>query len=427
MRRLRHLTVGVLSSALVLLLAGCSEPQVVDTWKGKHHGATVKVEILEDGTRRVSASYGVLGQKSLEDLKADVEQGSVDAAMALAVLYWYGAGPEGPNGKKAFPPDKAKAAGYYRQAAVKDHVRAQLILADLYASGADGIEQNLAESTRLLGKAAGAGEVDAQCRLAAMYDRGEGVTEDRAEAAKFYQPCAQSGDGAAMLRLAEIYETGEGVPRNKTAAVEWYRRAAEAKQPRALCRLAVLYDTGQGVVQDLSEAADLYRTCAETGDGAAMLRLAQIYEFGQDDRATALEWYHKAAGADEWRAKCHLAALYDTGEGVQQDLSEAIKWYEGCAKGGLGLAMFRLAELYDKGLGVPKKPKLAADYMIKALKANVEQAKNEMLARANTWSVEFRKEFQRNLQAENLYNGKIDGILGRGTQGAIKSLAGENS
>jgi len=427
MRALRHLTIGVLSSAVVLLLAGCGEPQVVDTWKGKRHGATVKLEILEDGATKVSASYGVLGQKSLEDLKADAEQGSVDAAMALAVLYWYGAGPEGPNGKKAFPPDQAKAAGYYRQAAIKDHVVAQLILADLYASGADGIKQNLAESIRLLGKAADAGEVEAQCRLAAMYDKGQGTPEDRAAAAKWYQRCAQSGDGAAMLRLAEIYQTGDGVPRNKVAAVEWYRRAAEAKQPRAVCRLAALYDTGQGVIQDLSEAANLYRTCAETGDGAAMLRLAQIYEFGEDDRATALEWYRKAADADEWRAQCRLAALYDTGEGVQQDLSEAIKWYEGCAKGGLGPALFRLAELYDKGLSTPKKPKRAADYMIQALKANVEQAKTEMLAGADTWSIEFRKEFQRNLQAANLYNGEIDGILGRSTQDAIKSLAKDSS
>jgi len=166
----------VLSAALFsLVLASCSEPEVVDTWEGGQHDVAVKVETLEGGETRVKASYGIVGEQTLEDLTEEAANGSVDAAMALGVLYWYGAGPEDAAGPRALPADKKKAMGFYRQAAVKDHAPAQLILADLYASDATGIEPNLAEAVRLYGQAAKAGEVRAQCRLAVMYDRGQGV------------------------------------------------------------------------------------------------------------------------------------------------------------------------------------------------------------------------------------------------------------
>ena len=191
-----------------------------------------------------------------------------------------------------------------------------------------------------------------------------------------------------------------------------------------------MYDTGQGVVQDSSEAAELYRLCAESGDGPAMLRLAQLYESGQGvsgDNAEAVTWYRKAADANQTQAQCRLAALYDSGDGVKQDSAEAVKWYKPCAESGVGPAMFRLAEIHAKGLTTPHDPSLAADYMLRALKANVEQAKDEMLGGAKTWSQEFREEFQRKLQAENLYAGKIDGILGSGTKRAIDALTSDDS
>jgi len=65
--------------------------------------------------------------------------------------------------------------------------------------------------------------------------------------------------------------------------------------------------------------------------------------------------------------------------------------------------------------------------MLKALKANVQQAKDEMLGGAKNWSQQFRQEFQRKLKAENLYSGTIDGILGQGTQKAIEAITNDNS
>jgi TPR repeat protein len=431
MCRKLNIASGFLSCVLVsLILISCSEPKVVDTWKGGEHGVTVKVETLEDGDTRVKASYGTLEEQPLEDLTAKAEEGNVDAAMALGVLYWYGAGSEDPKGQMALAADKTKAMGFYSQAAVKGNTPAKLILADLFASGASGIKQNLAEAARLYLEAAEADEARAQCRLAVMYDKGQGVQQDFSEAVRWYQECAQGGDGAAMLRLAELYDAGEGVSENKAAAAEWYRKAAGANQLRASCRLAVLYDTGQGVVQDLPEAAKLYGVCAKSGDGQAMFRLAQLHETGEgvtSDWDAALEWYRKAADADQSEAQCRLGALYDTGQGVKQDLAEAIKWYRPCAESGIGPAMFRLAEIYENALEVDNDPSLAADYMLKALKANVQQAKDEMLGGAKDWSQQFRQEFQRKLKAVNLYSGTIDGVLGQGTQKAIEAITNDNS
>ena len=421
----------VLCAALVsLLLASCGGPEVVDTWEGGQHDVAVKVETLEGGETRVKASYGFIGEQTLEDLTKEAATGSVDAAMALGVLYWYGAGPEDGDNPRALPADKTKAMKFYRQAAFKDHVPAQLILADLYASDTSGIKQNLAEAMRLYRKAAEAGELRAQCRLAEMYDKGQGVRRNIAEAIPWYQKCAKSGDGAAMFRLAELHETGEGGSENKVAAVEWYRRAAQANQPLASCRLAFLYDTGEGLLQDRAEAAKLYRVCAESGDGRAMFRLAQLHEAGEgvpSDWDTALAWYQKAADAGQSGAQCRLAALYETGQGVNQDQSEALKWYRACAESGSGSAMFRLAKILDNAADVDGDPKRAADYMFRALKANDQQAKDEMLGGAQSWSQAFREEFQRKLQAENLYSGAIDGILGSGTRQAIQVIAGENT
>jgi hypothetical protein len=89
--------------------------------------------------------------------------------------------------------------------------------------------------------------------------------------------------------------------------------------------------------------------------------------------------------------------------------------------------MLRLAEIYDNTLGTDNDPSLAADYMLRALKANVQQAKDQMLGGAKTWSEEFRQEFQRKLKAEDLYAGPIDGILGRSTKRAIETLSSDNS
>ena len=161
-----------------------------------------------------------------------------------------------------------------------------------------------------------------------------------------------------------------------------------------------------------------------------MLRLAQLHEAGEgvtSDGDAALQWYRKAAGAGQSEAQCRLAALYDTGEGVKQDQSEAIKWYRSCAESGSGLAMFRLAKIFDNASEVDNDPKLAADYMFRALKANEQQAKDEMLAGAQNWSQAFRQEFQKKLQAENLYSGAIDGILGSGARQAIQVITGDST
>ena len=65
--------------------------------------------------------------------------------------------------------------------------------------------------------------------------------------------------------------------------------------------------------------------------------------------------------------------------------------------------------------------------MFRALKANEQQAKDEMLAGAQNWSQAFRQEFQKKLQAENLYSGAIDGILGSGARQAIQVITGDST
>ncbi|MEZ5362483.1 MAG: hypothetical protein R2748_09170 [Bryobacterales bacterium] len=62
--------------------------------------------------------------------------------------------------------------------------------------------------------AAQAGNADAQCRLAALYERGAGLPRNLEEAMRWRLRAASQGDGLAMAALAAHYAEGKGVERD---------------------------------------------------------------------------------------------------------------------------------------------------------------------------------------------------------------------
>ena len=124
------------------------------------------------------------------------------------------------------PQDKSKAIEWYRKAEAKaSYETAELTLGDLYATG-QGAAKDLAEAMRWYRKAAEAGNLVAECRLAAGYLLGAGGTADPAQAAAWFRKAAAEGVIFAQSELGSMYESGEGVEQDYAEAYFWMSLAA---------------------------------------------------------------------------------------------------------------------------------------------------------------------------------------------------------
>ncbi|MEX2481820.1 MAG: tetratricopeptide repeat protein [Gammaproteobacteria bacterium] len=109
-----------------------------------------------------------------------------------------------------------------------------LVLGHGIAGAAELERPDQADGVHALALAAERGDVVAQRRLAALYQRGEGVAKNLERAAVLYRQAADQGDAEAQFNLANLYLLGEGVPADEVWAMTYYRRAAE--QGHALAR-----------------------------------------------------------------------------------------------------------------------------------------------------------------------------------------------
>lgn len=60
--------------------------------------------------------------------------------------------------------------------------------------------------------------------------------------------------------------------------------------------------------------------------------------------------------------------------------------------------------------------------MVKALERHSQRAARNLLTDWGKWSLEFRKEFQRQLRAKDVYDGVSEGQFGPSTAKAIQTL-----
>jgi TPR repeat protein len=86
-------------------------------------------------------------------------------------------------------------------------IEAQLLLGEYYLD-----RQEYAEALPWLRLAAGQGEVEAQRRLALMYETGQGVPRDYEQAAFWLRCATEQGDTLAFYKEGFCYSTNAGVP-----------------------------------------------------------------------------------------------------------------------------------------------------------------------------------------------------------------------
>ncbi|MCP4932979.1 MAG: tetratricopeptide repeat protein [bacterium] len=199
---------------------------------------------------------------------------------------------------------------------------------------------------------------------------------------------ASARDSSAMYMLAFIHERGIGMNKDKGLAFNWMQKAANGGDPLAMSELGAKYAYGQGTSKD-------------------------------DEKA--LSWYKKAAGKGNARAMNSLGFMYSVGRGTPKDLRQAASWFSKAADKGNLSASFNLARAYSSGKGIKKNDKTAARYIIKTLRGGHATAVKQMSGNAKAWSIPFRRELQRLMKSEGLYNGLVNGKFGPDTQRAIRN------
>ncbi|MEQ8344817.1 MAG: tetratricopeptide repeat protein [Sneathiellaceae bacterium] len=179
-----------------------------------------------------------------------------------------------------------------------------------------------------------------------------------ADSVRLYGRQARAGETRAQYLFGYLYENGLGVEQDFGTAAEWYTKAAASGSRDAQFRLGSLVLNGQGVARDLPRAAELFRAAAAQGLGAAQLNLAIMLESGAAgpgaDPAAAARWYRAAALQGNAEAQNNLGLLYVTGQGLTRDVDEGLRWLQLAARQGSADGLLNLARMNADGIGVDR-------------------------------------------------------------------------
>ncbi len=111
--------------------------------------------------------------------------------------------------------------------AASSAAQAQRELGQLYRLG-HGVPADITKGMDLIRAAAEHNDVGAELILAQAYDRGsDGLTQDRHEAAMLFQKAALANNPLAQRELGIHLMNGLGVPVDRDKALNWFKRAAE--------------------------------------------------------------------------------------------------------------------------------------------------------------------------------------------------------
>ena len=177
------------------------------------------------------------------------------------------------------------------------------------------------------------------------------------------------------------------------------------------------------------KAFELFSQAAEKGDPEAMFELGKLYEKGigtEQDVARALALYQKAADLGFADAINDLGFLYYQGAiGQKPDKRKAVELFLKAADLRHPQAMYNVAALIDDGIVPGKTPQDAARYLYAALRTGVKDVLDQLSTNPNQFKPATRKALQAELARNKLYEGKIDGAIGKGTQRSMRIAFGE--
>ncbi|MFN7164365.1 MAG: tetratricopeptide repeat protein [Hyphomonas sp.] len=161
---------------------------------------------------------------------------------------------------------------------------------------------------------------------------------------------AETGPQAQLDRGMALGKAGD-----LEAAFPLIRAAAEAGIADAQYTLGTMYTHGQGTAQSKATAREWYRRAAAQDHVEALYNLGLHHDHGiemEPDRATALEFYDRASTLGHAEAAYNAGHILFMGDGVEEDMPRGVKYFEAAAKRGLGNAYLALGWAHEFGLGV---------------------------------------------------------------------------
>jgi TPR repeat protein len=147
---------------------------------------------------------------------------------------------------------------------------------------------------------------------------------DIVSAIAYYRKAAQAGHLPAQKRLAYLLDKSE---ENKEA-LKWYQMAAEQGDAEAEHGLAGMYASGESMEKNYGKALRLFRSSANKGYAPAIHVMAAAYEEGEMglrvDYELAREWLEKGVQLNDYWSTKRLARAYANGElGLRIDRQKA--------------------------------------------------------------------------------------------------------
>src|SRR5271165_2212403 len=193
-------------------------------------------------------------------------------------------------------------------------------------------------------------------------------------------------------------------------ALALYKKAAEANDTRAMVSLGLLLENGDHAPKDLKAAYALYEKAADRGSADGALDLAVALVKGKGIESNIPRAVQKASDGGSARATYDLAALVSSG--VAGKPGDALELFRRAGDNGYPDGYRAAAVLLDEGRGVAKNPAAAAADLLRAVTADSGEARAELTAKTQAWSVETVKELQTLLKSAGYYRGAIDGRSG---------------
>lgn len=259
------------------------------------------------------------------------------------------------------------------------------------------------------------------------------------EAIILYQRAADEGIGPAHTRLGDYYNFAIGPIRaNIDRAIDHYRDAVAAEDPAGTATLAFMYRLGRGVPRDSAEMVRLFQMAADQGYHFAQYQLANTLLNGEGipgeaspdldipNARAAVPLFAAAARQGNLQAALDLAQIYARGaDGVPADAPSQFRWTDLAATVGFPAAIAARAYLLERGIGTALDSKRAAAEYVRALETgevDINNLRDAGGGRPPEWESATARAFQVILQERGLYEGPIDGLVGRGTLAGAASL-----
>lgn len=277
-----------------------------------------------------------------KEWKALAQKGDAESQYNLGALLLSG---------KLGQQDPKKAVAWIEKAANQGHVEAANALGMLYHTGSKEFAQDFKKAYKYFLVAAKKGNPPAQFGLGVMLLNGQGVKKDVAAGADWVRKAAEQGHVMAQYSLGVFYASGQSGKKQPEDAYKWFFKAADQGLPGAQYNVARMNMDGQGVAMDIAAAKSWLTRAADKGHIEAQYALGVMAYIGVGEPknpADALKWLQRAAKGWDRGAQFLLGRLYMDGDGVKADPLEAYKWFDLAASSGHDDAHFYRAAVAAK-------------------------------------------------------------------------------